>query len=185
MKLRAGAGSVYEPTAQDELWLLRAVAAEGAPRARVARALVNGFMLSRIRGSKGTLARFVRSYAQPVNPAWYPDGALFLAHPRTPAQMAAAVKRRDVHSAKSTFDAETRDAVARALNTPFPSDVTDYAAENVDATSKGYLSRSEPVRGENRFWTRAPGFAGYGLEAAAGVAVVLLVIATVWLGVRA
>jgi hypothetical protein len=163
--LAASNAQRYEPTSTDRVWLLRAVAAEGKPHAGVAQALVNLFMLRRSRGSLQTLATLVRSYAQPVNPRWFTSGDLFKAAPRTAAQRMTALQRENVHSVRTAFPSYVLAAVDDALARSFPSDVTDYAAPDVDASAK-YESRSEPTAGENRFWSRAPGWAGYMANAA-------------------
>jgi hypothetical protein len=68
--------------------------------------------------------------------------------------------RESVHSKRTAFPTYVHEAVDAALARSFPSDVTDYAAPGVDASAK-YESRSEPVDGENRFWSRSPGWSGY------------------------
>lgn len=172
--LKTGATS-YDVTAEDKLWLLRAVSAEGAPREQVARALVNLFMYRREKQhKKETLARLVRAYAQPVNPRWYPDGDLHLAavssalpQSRAPLELAAH-RRATVISKRTEFTPETIDAVDAALSTGWNTDITDYAAPTINATHKGYVARSAPKAGENRFWSRAVGWAGYAAENASG-----------------
>jgi hypothetical protein len=173
-------GKKYEPTAEDKLWLARAVQAEGPVASQVARALVNGFGVTYAHGTYKTLKDFVRAYAQPVNPRWFPDGDLFLKHAGgvpTAAQLAIAQKRRDVHSTRTKFSAETKDAVKQALETPFSSDVTDYAAAKLDASKKGMTARSDATQGENRLWTRLPGWPGYSVTGAAGGLGTLVAIA--------
>ena len=49
--LEYGTDGQYRVTPADRLWLLRAVAREGEPRARVAQTLVNRFVWLRSRGS--------------------------------------------------------------------------------------------------------------------------------------
>lgn len=174
----------YEPTPIDKLWLLRAVAAEGEPRRLVAQTLVNGFVWARDeRNYSGSLAEWVRSYAQPVNPRWYPDGDLFkreFLHP-TDAELSRARERELVHSRKSYFPREVIDAVEYALSHP-PSmpDATDYAAPWIDSSGKGYVARTAKEPNRNRFWSRpgAVGWPGYTVELITGSAVVLLLLAT-------
>lgn len=176
----------YTPTAEDRLWLARAVAAEGRPYVGVARALVNLFMMQRSAtslraGSSQTLASLVRAYAQPVNPRWFVDGDLYQAHARTSLEAEQARKREHVYSTRTAFTPDVTAAVELALSTPFQSDVTDYAVPSLDATSKGYIARGEIVKGENRFWTRNRFWTGYLTTGAAGsVAVVLLAVVTAW-----
>lgn len=169
----------YEPTTEDKLWLARAVQAEGKPELRVARALVNLFMLQRAQGRTQTLAGLVRAYAQPVNPRWYEHGDLFLAHPRSAHELEVARNRERVHSTRISFAPLTMRAVREALETPFPSDVTDYGAASLDASMK-YAPRSEPIAGENRFWSRRPGWAGYFTAASTSVAVWALLFAAAY-----
>lgn len=179
--LKSRTSRPYEPTAEDRLWLSRAVAAEGAPQADVARTLVNLFMLQRAKGSDQTLTKLVRAYAQPVNPRWYPDGDLYLATARTEVERRASQRRRDVHSTRMVFPPDVKRAVLLALETPFPSDWTDYAAPDVDASRKGYVPRTEATPGVNRFWSRSPGWGGYFVTGGAMlvplVALVALVLA--------
>lgn len=155
-------GAAYTVTPVDVLWLSRAVEAEGEPRARVASALVNLFMRARARGSKQSLASLVRAYAQPVNPRWYPDGDLHIAAKKAGKDTAEkAARRLAVHSTRTAFAAKTKAAVESALMGAHAHDVTDYAAPHIDGAKKGYAARSEPKPGENRFWSRAPGWTGY------------------------
>lgn len=151
----------YAVTGEDWLWLLRAVQAEGAPRDRVARALVNLFARTRAKGGKASLADLVRAYAQPVNPLWANGGA----KDADPSEVTAAERRRAAASSALSFDASTATAVLDALSSPWSSDVTDYAAPWVDATGRGYVARSLPVKGQNRLWTRDESWKGYGVTA--------------------
>ncbi len=184
--LRFGHEGSYAVTTDDRLWLLRAVQSEGPPQLDVARALVNLFCYLRAYGDKRALADVVRAYAQPINPRWFTSGDLYVASlakagsPQERATLVAKAQTRErVHSTRMKFDAGVIDAVKRALEQPFPSDVTDYAASWVDATSKGYAPRSEPGAGRNRLWTRAAGWAGYWVERSGGSVAVLLVCVVV------
>jgi len=169
---------------------LRAVQAEGRPRPEVARTLVNLFMYlrsgPRVHQSPlsdehetaptrpvlyPTLESLVRSYAQPVNPRWYPDGSKIRERlpSLTPADRATVLKRaaarRDVHSTRIQFDRDTHEAVERALSSGWGLDWTDYAAPSMDRTAeKKYTRRTESRAGYNTFWTRAPGWGGYTAE---------------------
>lgn len=188
MKVKAGR-SEYVVTPDDRLWLLRAVQAEGAPESAVASALVNLHALRRAQGRRETMAELVRSYAQPVNPRWYPGGDLFLAavsaarKEQREQMQTAAERRRQLHSARTVFDAHVISAVEAALRGEHRNDVTDYAAPWVDASGKGYVARSEPRRGENRLWTRKPGWSGYVAEGGAVAAAGGVLLALVALGV--
>lgn len=163
--IRAGSADPYEVSADDKLWLLRAVEAEGAPKELVARTLINLFAWARAHGKEigQSLAKTVRTYAQPVNPAWYPGGQ-FVPLNAAPEELARAKRRRDVHSTRTAFSASTVDAVERALTTSWSLDWTDYAAPGVDGTRKGYERRTNDLPGQNTFWTRAPGWPGYSVE---------------------
>lgn len=161
-------GGQYSVTDADRLWLSRAVEAEGPPRDRVARALVNGFAYARSKGKySGSLMGWVRAYAQPVNSRWFTSGDLFKKHlAQAPAEERAELTRRAYtreakHATRTEFTPETVAAVNEALSGVYASDVTDYAAATLDATHKGYVPRSVAKVGENRFWTRAVGWTGY------------------------
>ena len=182
MTIISAGGKSLKVTADDRLWLLRAVQAEGEPRRAVAEALVNLWAWQRATGrSEQSLAALVRAYAQPVNPRWYREGDLFLAakarapEQDRPAMEAMARRRQEVHSARTVFDQSVMAAVEAALAGVHRGDVTDYAAPNVDASSKGYRARSEAEPGRNRLWTRAPGWEGY--AAGGGSAVAVLAVA--------
>jgi hypothetical protein len=173
----AGGGNIVSPkgrvlpwTDGDALWLRRAVEREGKPRELVAQALVNRWaMLHDQPGPAAypSLASFVRAYAQPVNPRWFPEGDIHLATleahaPRGAAHradmIARAEARRDVHSTRKIFRDETLQAVTRALEGPvtLPAGVTEYAADSKSArATHGTPYRSLP--GENAFWVRSPG----------------------------
>lgn len=157
-----GRGGRYVVTSEDLLWLLRAVASEGAPQASVARALLNLYVYLRgaspsIWGAR-TLGQLVRSYAQPVNPRWAHGGEL----DATPEAVTAKEARRALAATRVSFDDATRDAVREALEAGTHSgDVTDYAAHTLDASKKGYVLRVPGNPGRNALWTRAPGWSGY------------------------
>jgi hypothetical protein len=168
------AGRRYSVTSDDVLWLVRAVEKEclddgdDADENCVAQALVNCFCLEATKGSYDSLTRFVRAYAQPVNPRWFPDGDLFQRwNARDPAKykMTDAIARRDKHSVRSDFGVEACNAVDRALidgPVDIPPNCTDYAAAWIDASRK-YEPLTGPRRGLNRLWTRAPGWTGYSI----------------------
>jgi hypothetical protein len=174
MQLRARSGNAapYEVTAADVLWLQRAVQAEGEDPRQVAAVLVNGFMWNRSRGSSGTLASWVRSYAQPVNPRWYESGdkhqaALLEAGTNASIKDGLITKARNrerVHSVRTSFDARTLEAVRDAL-AGMPSNVkraaVDYAAPRV-ASSRIPLE-PVPTTNRNRLYTRlgAESWQGY------------------------
>lgn len=162
----------YQVTTEDRLWLLRAVQVEGHVEEQVAQVLVNcfAFLHARSPGMFRTLTGLVRSYAQPVNPRWFPDGDLFEKwHARDAAKysLIAAARRRDMHSKRNTFDQRVTASVTRALTlgpVDIPRNATDYAAAWIDASRK-YQPITAPQRGVNRLWTRAAEWHGYRLEA--------------------
>lgn len=171
---------VYEVTPDDELWLLRAVEAEGAPRADVAQALVNRFVWRRTRTPfRGSLAEHVRAYSQPVNPRWFPDGDLFqesvqkLSQADKQIAFARAQHRMESHATRSQFGAATRKAVRIALTQPprLPRG-TDFAAPWVEKRPPWEpLTPAEP--GKNRIWTspETKSWAGYSIVSLAPVAI--------------
>lgn len=119
-------GTKLEVTTLDTLWLARAIEAEGEPRVQVGQTLINrwAWLWDKKPGLFPTLASLIRAYAQPVNPAWFPGGALldkwFKEHPNADhaAALERAAKRRDVHSTRDTFSEATRRAVSQALYGP-------------------------------------------------------------------
>lgn len=161
-------GGEYEVTSDDRLWLLRAVQAEGPPQLGVARALINCFCYLRSkRRFDGSLTRHIRAYAQPVNPRWFADGDLYAISLVTKSDedkrdcARAASSRELKHCRRTEFAPHVVGAVSVSLETDYASDITDYAAANVDATGKGYVARTGAFPGLNRFWTRCPGWQGY------------------------
>lgn len=160
----------YEPTAEDKLWLLRSVSAEGEPKLMVARTLVNLYVYSRERnGYHGSLTDLVRAYSQPVNPNWYAQGEKHLERLRHLDGQAAdkerelAFLREHVASAKTEFDYHTSLAVRNALSSPWRMDWTDFSAPGHIANH--YERRTNDKPHENTFWTRAPGWTGYTVRA--------------------
>lgn len=148
----------YRVTAEDWLWLLRAVESEGEPRSSVARALVNLWARQRARAaSKRSIAALVRAYAQPVNPIWAHGGERDV----DPVRVSASERRRAAASRLVSFSPRTARAVYEALTSGFSGSVTDYAAPWVDATKKGMVRLSEPRTGENTLWTRDGSWGGY------------------------
>lgn len=177
MRLTARGARVapYDVTREDMLWLCRAVESEGPDERQVAAILVNGFVWNRSRGGRGSLAQWVRAYAQPVNPLWYPGGdghEAKYAAATTDGERAyllkKAVARRDVHSRRTQFSPRVLEAVREALagNVGIPGPAVDYAAPNVRSTRIPL----EPVPNKrNRLYTRvgAQDWLGY-LSSSAG-----------------
>lgn len=167
-------GTRYAPTAEDILWLARAVEVEGAPRLRVAQTLVNGFLWARDElGSKRTVGEWVRAYAQPVNPMWMPGGKMYeheLANAKTEAEREAVrakgYRRQREHATRVRFSDATQKAVETALTAPpeLPGAV-DYAAPWIDKPEP-WVAFTPTRQGENRFWARpgAVGWSGYAVD---------------------
>lgn len=162
----------YEPTAEDRLWLKRAVAREGQPLELVAQTLINGFLWARAeQGFKRTLTDWVRAYSKPVNPMWYRTGerlrrALEMASSETERErmLNEAWTREHVYSARNDFPSSVTDAVESALSkTPTRYlEATDFAAPQVQK-SADWKAHTVAVQGQNRLWTRpgAIGWTGY------------------------
>lgn len=186
MTLATRQGTRYTPTAEDVLWLSRAVEAEGPPHDLVAQTLVNGFLWARESlGSARTLAEWVRAYAQPISPAWMPGGEHYearlaaadeeIATARTEAEreramadraaVVAAGERRQRNAMRTRFSAVTVQAVQRALQAPpkFP-EAVDYAAAWLEKPEP-WKPITTPARTErvNKLWARpgAQGWSGY------------------------
>lgn len=116
----------------DALWLARAVEAEGEPRPEVAQTLVNRWAwlaeTPKTAAVYPTLADLVRAYCQPVNPAWFVKGRLFVPyldkHGPTEGQgwvtheLQKAWRREHVHSVRNEFSDRTRRAVQQAFYGP-------------------------------------------------------------------
>lgn len=137
----------------DRLWLLRAVEAEGDPRELVAQTLVNrwAWLTDTTPGRYFRLSELVRAYAQPVNPAWFPSGALFKKQyesapaPEQPKLLQAAQRRQQQHATRTTFSDATQKAVYRALFGPLtlPYGALHFAAPSLVRTDLPVLVPSE------------------------------------------
>jgi len=138
---------------EDRLWLLRAVEAEGPPRDLVAQTLVNrwAWLSDTTPGRFFYLRELVRAYAQPVNPAWFPDGKLFLAELerapdlQKPKMRAQAQHRAEVHAQRTVFSDATIKAVNRALVGPLslPYGALHFAAPSLVRNDLPVLVPSE------------------------------------------
>jgi hypothetical protein len=153
-------GGSYRVTPSDRLWLLRAVQAESNKvddRRRVAQTLINRFVFLKSRGSRAypTLTKFVRAYAQPINPLWDdPSDAKCQRNPRfcTSSMIAKRRAARD----RSTFDGSTTAAVSEALSrgmTAIGGTSVHYAAPGIGAAGKIRLTPDR--RGYNTFYAIA------------------------------
>ena len=177
--LRGTGMAPYVVTKDDALWLARAVEAEGPPQPQIAAILINGFTWARARKNyRGTLTSWIRAYAQPVNPRWYPGGDLLREHakkfPGEAAKQAALAQKRLQHSARTTFTPSTQAAVTAALagKVQLPTGATDYAVAHLDASKKGYKPLTVAQAGVNRLWARpgAESWTGYVADAAEAAA---------------
>jgi len=189
MRLLGKNGIEYVPSTTDRLWLARAVEAEGAPRGDVASTLINGFIWARSeRGYAAPLWQWVRSYSQPVNPAWFQHGAEHLKRLNGATEternrlISLALVRESIHSTRVHFSGDTRAAVEFALShPPILTEATDFAAPfRADGTEfirpPPWRPLTPAVRGRNRFWVRpaAIGWAGYRVaELASGLSVLV------------
>lgn len=172
-QLASPGGKPLSYSADDVLWLSRAVEAEGEPRDLVAQTLVNrwAWLADQMPGKFRTLAALVRAYATPVNPLYYPGQALSIeeiakAEARgqkkglTPAELAAqraalerkAETRRDVLSTRKQFSPATNAAVRQALMGPItlPAGAVHYAASWVERPDLPLLVEGGP--GRNSIW---------------------------------
>lgn len=164
-QLATPAGKPLSFNADDVLWLSRAVEAEGEPRDLVAQTLVNRWAWLRdvSPGRFPRLQDLVRAYAQPVNPAWYPDGAKHAAAVTKSPEQAAELERRaearrDLHSTRTTFSARTLAAVRQALHGPItlPAGGLHYAAAWVERPDLPLLVQGVPGQ-SNSIWGESGG----------------------------
>lgn len=143
---KTGRDVVYTLTAEDFLELARAVEFEGPPQDCVAWTLLQRFAF--LYPLYKSLAVFIRAYAQPINPAWFPNGPLhqkWAASLRSKGNAAAADKevkaaqKRVVNASRSleSLSRKTHDTLAHVFTagaaTPVPGS-THYRAPTI-ATS--------------------------------------------------
>jgi hypothetical protein len=173
MYLLTHQGTRYEPTAEDLLWMARAVEAEGKPQELVAQTLVNGFLWARESlGSKRTLGEWAQAYSQPISPLWMPGGARYEEAMQTArddseraAVQAAGWRRQQEHATRTRFSPLTREAIRAALTKPprYPGAV-DFAAAYVPKP-ESWRAFTFPAANEktNKLWARpgALGWPGY------------------------
>lgn len=69
---KGGVSHSYKLRENDVIWFARALWREGAPRAAVGYTLLQRF--AALYPKYSTLTQFIRAYAQPLNPAWFPTG---------------------------------------------------------------------------------------------------------------
>lgn len=77
-QITSDSGFVYDLTADDLLWLARAVKYEGGSEIATAWSLAQRFVQVREQGSTRypTFRALIQAYAQPVNPIWRRDGSM-------------------------------------------------------------------------------------------------------------
>jgi hypothetical protein len=163
-QLSSPKGKPLSVSADDVLWLSRAVEAEGQPRDLVAQTLINrwAWLQDFAPGQYPTLQALVRAYAQPVNPRWYPQGDKFLesyakaAPAAQPALMQRALNREQHHSTRVQFSPGTEAAVQQALRGPItlPAGALHYAAATVKRPDlpllvPGVLGQTNSIWGES------------------------------------
>ena len=162
-------GGSYRVTPSDRLWLLRAVQAESNKpddRRRVAQTLLNRFVFLKSRGSTAypTLTKFVRAYAQPINPLWESKStSKCRLNPRycTDAMLAKRRSSRNQTQFSDSTVFAVNEALSRGMTKVHKSSV-HYAAPGIGAAGKVRLTPD--VRGYNTFWAvsssrRWPGYA--------------------------
>jgi hypothetical protein len=98
----------YELSERDYVTLARAVELEGPPEDAVAWTLLQRFAYLYPRYA--SVAKFVEAYAQPINPAWFPSGALHLGYAQS---LREAGKLRDA-------ELEDQRAIRRVANARMP-----------------------------------------------------------------
>jgi hypothetical protein len=162
------AGGTYTVSPSDRIWLLRAVQAESNKaddRRRVAQTLVNRFIYLKARGSTTypTLTKFVRAYAQPINPLWESQSTSKCRQYPSRCTDRMIAKRREART-RTQFDDSTREAVDWALTrgmAGFDASAVHYAAPGVGASGKIKLTTDR--QGYNTFYAvdssrRWPGY---------------------------
>lgn len=168
MLLPTGGSLGYRVTPSDRLWLLRAVQAESNKaddRHRVAQTLLNRFVFLKNRGSTAypTFTKFVRAYAQPINPKWESQStSKCRANPRRCTD--AMIAKRRAARTRGSFDDSTVAAVNEALSrgmTAVDRTSVHYAAPGVSAAGKIKLTPDR--RGYNTFYavSSSRGWRGY------------------------
>ncbi len=134
--------------AGDLLTLARAVDEEGYPKEGVAWALIQRAAWLNTRGLKVSLGRLVEQYAQPINPAWFPNGH------KHREEIARLNRLGDI---KGVAD-ETSRASRRKAKSEKP-----WA--NIDSDTKAVIAsilsnkKTSPVKGAVHYWaSRGPDF---------------------------
>jgi hypothetical protein len=140
---------VYTLNQEDYETLVRAVAHEGKPYDGVAWVLIQRFCW--VWPTYGDLETFVRAYAQPINPRWFPNGDKHLAYmkrnrqrrPRRAADELRRAKRRVEYAKQPIQDIDSKfvDVVENIMlgNTPTPvTKAVHYSASFARSGATGY-----------------------------------------------
>lgn len=123
----------YPITQEDRLDLIRAVAHEGKPYDGVTWSLLQRFAWLYPAGHFPTLSKFVKAYAQPINPRWFPTGDKHLAYVRH--------LRRNFTG--NELAERLEDAQQRAENR------LEFASEELDEIREKYINIVDGVLGGN------------------------------------
>jgi hypothetical protein len=111
----------YSVTPEDTLELARAVFLEGSPQSAVLWTLVQRFAFLYATGQFKSLRDFIRNYAQPLNPEWFPDGRRFQEYHRDliaagkTKEAAAELRRANARPAKAALTWEQIPVAVRHL----------------------------------------------------------------------
>jgi len=116
----------YPISERDRLDLTRAVAKEGSPADAVTWSLIQRFAW--LYPAYGTLSDFVRAYAQPINPRWFPDGDKHRSY-------IAGLKKRKASAEvikEAEKDARNRITYAKASYSDIPEKYTELVLSVLD-----------------------------------------------------
>lgn len=136
--------------ADDILWLARAVDEEGYPAEGVAWALIQRAAWLNMQGNKVRLGKLIQQYAQPINPAWFPEG---------PLHQAEIARLKRIGDAQGVIDEEARSIRRRAKAAQTWKDIDPNTKRIIAKILRNELP--SPVPGAVHYWaSRAPDFAG-------------------------
>ena len=124
----------YNLSSEDRLDLIRAVAREGKPYDAVTWSLIQRFAWLYPRGNFPTLSSFVKAYAQPINPRWFPTGDKFLAYIRS-------LKR---NYTGNELTRRLENAIDKAENR------LEYASAELDEISDKYINTVDSILSGNQ-----------------------------------
>jgi hypothetical protein len=136
-------------TVEDVLMLARAVENEGAPSEGVAWTLLQRAAWYHSHGMQVTLHKLIEQYVQPINPMWFPDGALHLAEVARLTRLNQLAKARDEISRAQARPAKAKERWQ---------DMTAHTRSVIAGILTGY--KKSPVIGALNYWeTMGPTFA--------------------------